>query len=395
MIELVNLEYKENLHLDLKITQYANECLEEIIHFAWDEIEASGDIDYFSPPRLVMQSRDECMLHIKELWHFSQDQVLHKNLSPVYQYHLFQMIEWYIAIMSETDDGFIPFDEPIVVYEMDTDLQEQVVACYGNSAILQFSDVKSYLEEFFYNWDFIPDFLAGVVQMHIDNSPIVQNLISIQGLAEYVELMDGDTYRKYRSICTRKNTEDKHQEQKQLQFDKDLKKALLSIQRNPQYWDLQENEINDRLRDLLGMKYCIDDQTRQGESSTKKSVGEVDFLVSDKENPIAIMEALVLQSLDRIKIHEHIDKLLVNYDPQGYPRASLIMYVTQKNFGMFWDNFTGYISDYNFPYSVDRGLTERRSCFTESRDAYMLLIRSNRPVLLSFHAIHLRERNTQ
>ena len=82
------LDYKENKDLDLMITQYVNENLEEIIHFAWDEIEASGDVERFSPLRLVAQSREECLLRIRELWQFSQDAVLHVDLSPVYQYRL-------------------------------------------------------------------------------------------------------------------------------------------------------------------------------------------------------------------------------------------------------------------------------------------------------------------
>lgn len=392
MIELAYLDYKENRDLDLRLTQYVNENLEDIIHFALDEIDISGDIEYFSPLRLAMQFRDECLLRIRELWQFSQDRILHKNLSPVYQYHLFRMIEWYIAILSETEEGPIPYDAPITVYEMDSDLQEQAIAIYGDSAIRRFSDVKSYLGEFFDDWDFLPEFLASAVQMYYDNSLLFHAMTSVEELEKYVELMDGDTYRKYEAICANKRAEDSQQKQLQSTFDNDLKKALRLIQNNPQYWGLLENEINDRLCGLLRMKYHVDDQSRQGESSTKKSVGEVDFLVMNIEEPIAIMEALVLPCLDKTEIHNHIEKLLVNYDPQGYPRACLIMYVTQKDFGMFWNNFTAYITDYVFPYSVDTGFIEGKSNFTESRHGYMILKRSEQPVLLSFHAIHLRER---
>lgn len=395
MIELVYLDYNENIDLDLKITQYANECLEEIIHFAIDEIEESGDIEYFSPLRLAVQSHEECLLRIRELWQFAQDGVLHKDLTPVYQYHLYKMIDWYISILSYTEDGSIPDNEPIVVWDMDTNLQEQAVAVYGKNAIRRFSDAKSYLIEFFHDWDFLPDFLAGVVQLYLANSPLFYNMTSIEGLEAYAELMDGDTYKKYMAIRASKQQSENRQEKRQSHFDKDLKTALLCIQKDRHYWDKLENEINDQLRNLLGMIYHVDDQSRQGESESRQSAGSVDFLVKDHEEPIAIMEALILPCLNRTELKRHIDKLLVNYDPQGYPRASLIMYVTQKNFGMFWDNFAEYISEYSFPYSVEYGFTEGRSSFTESRNAYMVLERSNRPVVLSFHAIHLRETNTQ
>ena len=180
-----------------------------------------------------------------------------------------------------------------------------------------------------------------------------------------------------------------------MEFDRDLTQALLFIQKNPQYWDLDENSINDRLCELLRMKYHVDDQSRQGVSLSQKSVGEIDFLVTDGREPVAIMEALKLDSVDKGYISDHITKLLVNYDPQGYPRACLIMYVTCKNFGSFWDGFSDYISTFDFPYPVDKGFKDDQSSFSESRNASMLLLRSNKPMLLSFHAIHLREKETQ
>ena len=392
MIELVFLDYKENYDLDLRITQYVNENLEDIIHFAWDEIEASGDIERFSPLRLAAQSREECLLRIRELWHFSQDGILHLDLSPVYQYHLYQMIDWYISILSYTEDGPISVNEPIIVWDMDADLQAEVVAVYGENAIRRFSDVKSYLAEFFEDWDFLPKSLAAVVQLYLANSPLFYNMTSIEDLEEYAELMDGDTYKKYMAIRASEQQKHDQHNQKQSHFDSVLKSALLTIQKDRLYWDKLENEINDQVCNLLRMIYHVDDQTRQGESESRQSAGSVDFLVKDHEEPIAIMESLILDCLDRTELKRHLDKLLVNYDPQGYPRACLIMYVTQKNFGMFWDNFTEYISEYSFLYSVEHGLTEGRSYFTESRNAYMVLKRSNRPVVLSFHAIHLREK---
>lgn len=395
MIELVHLEYKDNIDLDWKITKYANENLEEMIHFAWDDIADTGDIEVFSPPRLVLQSRDECLLRIRELWTFSQDQVLRKDLSPVYQFHLYKIIKWYIDNFSETEEGPIPFDEPIVIYEMDDDLKKRSIEQYGETAISRFSDVKSYLEEFFYDWDFLPDFLAGAVQLCLDKSPLFHSLTSTKELEQYAELMDGDTYRKFQAIRIQSDVDNKQQEERHLMFDKDLKRALLSIQRNPQYWELDENSINDRLRDLLGMKYHVDDQSRQGVSLSQESVGEIDFLVTDGSEPVAIMEALKLNSVDKGYITEHINKLLVNYDPQGYPCACLIMYVTCKNFGPFWDSFSDYISTFDFPYSVDKEFNDAPSSFSESRNAYMLLRRSNKLMLLTFHAIHLREKETQ
>jgi hypothetical protein len=394
MIELANLNYDSNFNLDYLITKYANKNLEEMIHFAFDYIEASGDIESFSPPTLYAHSPNECLLRLKELWSFSLDHVLRRDISPVYQYHLYKIIEFYIDYFSDTEEDTISFDEPLIMYEMDDDLKKQVAKQYGEDSVGCFTDVRTYKEVFFYDWDFMPDFLAGVVQLHMDGKAQYVARSSIERLNSYTELMDGDTYRKFQTIRAQGDARSKQLEHQQETFGADLINALLSIQKNPQYWNLDENSINDRLCDLLRMKYNVYDQSRQGQSLTKEGVGEIDFLVFDGKEPVAIMEALKLNSLDKSCINNHITKLLVNYDPQGFLRASLIMYVTCKDFGRFWENFANHMSDYSFPYPVEGNFRNGTSNFSESRNAHVLLLRNNRPLLLSFYAIHLREKET-
>ena len=114
--------------------------------------------------------------------------------------------------------------------------------------------------------------------------------------------------------------------------------------------------------------------------------------MSDDKEPVAIMEALKLSSLNKAYIENHINKLLVNYDPLGYPSACLIMYVTCKEFGGFWESFVEYIVNYEFPFSIEEVFKEADSGYTESRNAYILLCRSGKPILLSFHAIHMQKK---
>lgn len=395
MLELVHLDYEENRALDLMITEYANENLEEMIHCALDYITDSSDVESFSPPTVFAKSPQECLLHIEDLRRFSRDQVLRKGLSPVYQFHLYKIIEWYIEIFSETEEGPLAEDSPITINEMDENLKAQIIEEYGQDAVERYSDIKTYSEEFFYDWDFAPDFLAGAVQLGLDKSILFDSLTSIEELERYTELMDGDTYRKYQILCSQREAQQEQQESVQFVFNEDIKRALLSIQRNPQYWNLQENDLNDRVRDLLRMKYYVEDQSRQGVSLSEENVGEIDFLVSDGKDPIAIMEALILKSLEKGYLSDHIKKLLVNYDPQGYPHACLIMYVTCQKFGSFWKDFRDYINNYTFPYPIENGFLEGKSHYTESKNAHMVLLRNDRSMLLSFYAIHLPKKEKQ
>lgn len=395
MIALTCLDYTENLELDLLITKYVNENLEEMIHCVLDDIEESSDTELFSPARLNMRSPDECLMNIKELLAFTVERGLRKDLSPIYQYHLFKIIEWCIEIFGDIENGDISHNAPIVINEMTDDLRQQVIKQYGEESVAWFTDIREYLQDFFHDWDFLPSFSAGAVQLYLDNSALFNSITTIKELEEYVDLMDGDTYRKFQKIQARIAEEELVQEERYIALHEDVKNALLSIQKNSQYWGLDENCLNDVVCGLLGMKYRVNDQSRQGQSLSGKSAGEVDFLVWNENEPMAIMEALVLDSLKKEYISDHINKLLVNYDPQGYPLACLIMYVTRKNFGDFWEEFSKYISEYKFPYPVYGDFVEGDSVFSESRNAHMVLLRSNRYVLFSIFAIHLREKESQ
>ena len=169
------------------------------------------------------------------------------------------------------------------------------------------------------------------------------------------------------------------------------------MRKNSAFWVFDENRLNDVLCGLLGITYDVRDQSRQGLSLSQKNPGEVDFLVFDNQEPIAIMEALKLDCLDRNELNNHITKLLVNYDPQGYRRPYLIIYVTKQNFGSFWSSFCDYINTYEFPYPIIKKFMEIQSPHTESKSAYVVLSRSNVPVTLSFYAIHMpkKEENNE
>lgn len=397
MIKLAFLDYKDNIDLDLLITEYANGNLNEIICFALDYISDSSDVESFSPIRLFAKAPDECLLCIEELRNFSQDSILHKNLSPIYQSILFRILTWYIEVTSEIEEDDVSLKDSFLLFEMDDSLKEIITEQYGSSAVNRFSDVKNYLYEFFEDWDFTPDFLAGVVQLYIDGSPLFSNMTSLEKLENYVELMDGDTFRKYQSICAQRNSENKQQKILIRNFDTKLKKALLTIQRDSTYWKLDENGLNDKVCNLLRMVYDVSDQSRQGLSLSRKNPGEIDFLVFDNQEPVTIMEALKLGRLDKKYLNDHITKLLVNYDPIGCRRAYLIVYVTSPDFGSFWSDFCDYIDTYRFPYPVKENLVEINSPYTESRYAYMVLLRSDIPVILSFYAIHIpkKEENNE
>lgn len=81
---------------------------------------------------------------------------------------------------------------------------------------------------------------------------------------------------------------------------KDILMSVVNLQKNHTYTHTsKENEMNDFIRDMLGMKYEKVDQTRQGDSVSGKDAGSIDIQLLKDGMPVVMIEALKLSSLDQ------------------------------------------------------------------------------------------------
>lgn len=105
-----------------------------------------------------------------------------------------------------------------------------------------------------------------------------------------------------------------------------------------------EDDDNDHVRDLLDAKgYTLRDQTREGNSATGISAGELDLAIMNCGNLYTIIEAMKLATMKESYIDEHYRKLITNYNPLSVKRTYLITYYTGKNFYGWWDKYRKYI----------------------------------------------------
>lgn len=172
---------------------------------------------------------------------------------------------------------------------------------------------------------------------------------------------------------------------------KNILRALLNVQGNKIYYGKKEDELNDGVRDNLGMVYDMKDQTRQGISPNGKDAGEVDLQIYREGLPIVMLEGLKVSSVNRSYIQIHIDKVLTCYDPFGCPYVYIIIYVTAKKFADFWESCLEYIRDeYDFPYEVKEEIREINHIYTTSRHAKAVLLRDNKEVNVHFYALSVQ-----
>lgn len=169
---------------------------------------------------------------------------------------------------------------------------------------------------------------------------------------------------------------------------KNIFKALLKVQGNKTFCGKKEDELNDCVRDVLSMVYEMKDQTRQGTSPSGKDAGEVDLQICRDGFPVATIEGLKVNSVDRNYIQTHIDKVLTCYDPFGCPYTYIVIYATAKKFADFWVNCLNYIrEEYSFPYTVKEEVQELNHMYASSRHAKIVLLRDNREVAVHFYAL--------
>ena len=168
-------------------------------------------------------------------------------------------------------------------------------------------------------------------------------------------------------------------------------RALSKLQRNHHYdSSSSEDTMNDYIRDILDEKYNVKDQTRQGDSENGDEAGEVDIQLCEYSLPIVMIEGVKLDSLVTNKLNKHIDKVLVNYDPNGCPYVFVMIYTTVVRFDEFYKNLLKYLSEYEFPYERQTEIEDMETGYTELRHAQIILLRSEKNVRLHFYVAHIQ-----
>lgn len=118
------------------------------------------------------------------------------------------------------------------------------------------------------------------------------------------------------------------------------------MQNNYHYYSCIEDIRNVYLRDSLrNMGYKVYDQTQQGYGSGCSEAGRPDLQIkSEIDEDMTLLEAQILSAIDENAKNvwfDHLKRLLVNYNQQGYPYLFLVNYVPEKTekFGQICDEY--------------------------------------------------------
>lgn len=176
-----------------------------------------------------------------------------------------------------------------------------------------------------------------------------------------------------------------------------LTNACLKLQGTLMYRTASEDDRNSYIANLLEASgFRCKDQTKWGISATGKQPGEIDIQVYDlKQFPIAIIEALNLDSLQADYLILHLDKLF-NYDTAGNELNFILVYSAAKKFGDFWNRYKSFVSKHNYKYPLLEFEEIKGYQFSNIRLAWSTHSREQKNVALYHIMVDLQELdNTQ
>lgn len=152
--------------------------------------------------------------------------------------------------------------------------------------------------------------------------------------------------------------------------------AFRGIQSDPyNKWEYDSigNELRKRAEDSLNNLVAfflrsyygeenIHREEPQGLSGNEDKLGEIDILIYQNGEQFAIQEALKLETLDKTKLNDHMNRLLNNYDTQGVPITCLVIYAYSQQGNKYFEKvekyLKGYLKSNLFTYSIVENLNK-------------------------------------
>ena len=169
-----------------------------------------------------------------------------------------------------------------------------------------------------------------------------------------------------------------------------VERAISKLQKNHAYGlQSNENEMNDYIRDILDESFETKDQTRQGKSEDESDAGEVDIQLCIDGMPRVMIEGLILNAVSKEYLDKHIEKVLVNYDPNGCPYVIVIIYYKGKNLKGFYDRLSVHLNEFQFPYTRLTKINDVDVKYAELKHAQTILSRNDKKVGVHFYVVHI------
>ncbi|ARI78805.1 hypothetical protein [Halobacillus mangrovi] len=247
-----------------------NKVLEEISDCFLSICEDSGDfhihLPYLFPPHLIRNEYDKCKKIVYDILDFTKDDYPH-TLSPLYEYVLYHLIDWYIDVSDEVSDEQTFFDPSNL----------QALSEDDEFIIRNINDLDTYKYFMFEDHDFLD--VGDFVSIYLLNPQAIKHF-NID-LKEYIDLMPYDIQDKVLKKGEFKvnNTKEKIEEL----IVRVINYSIKQVERDPLRLETtKETHLSDDIANFLRpalSKEGIITAREQPSGFAIKSSGELDFFI--------------------------------------------------------------------------------------------------------------------
>lgn len=284
---------------DLLLSDCEALCYEEILSGIYPEFLISKDFDL-------------CIRVVHELSAMTRDSFERDYLKPIYEYALFQTIEWWF----EVTDGDI---------ELDKINPEDAFTKDGENLYEVLNNRDNYIDFLFEDWDFM--YVHMLFGIYKQNPIFLENFFHVN-IEDYTVLMPNDIYEEYEII--KRNINDKKMKivSDEELIIKDIYSMIQCETTKPTFYEKHsEVELSDAIRSILFMKFKehnldIERESRAGFAI--KDAGELDFYIYKMEN--GIYQQIAVGENKIWGEYEHSVKQLLGYMTENTKFGFTIIY---------------------------------------------------------------------
>lgn len=250
------------------------------------------------PEFLINNKLDLCKRVVHELSEMTRDSFERDYLKPIYEYALFQTIEWWFEV---TDD-----------IELDKIDSVDAITNDGDNLCKFLNNTDNYIDFLFEDWDFL--YVHRLFEVYKNNPVFLEKFLHVN-IDEYTDLMPSDIREDYETLKKNLYEKNKLEKGEEALIINDIYSIIQNETMRPAFYENHsEVELSDIIRSILFLKFKehnldIERETRGG--FAVKDSGELDFYIYKTEN--GIYEQLAVGENKKWGEYEHSIKQLLGY----------------------------------------------------------------------------------
>lgn len=289
MIKIELVDYDNLTSLGIRLTQYVNSNIKDIVRVLLDILETDMDfeLDAFFPRDYLKKKPQECRDAVDELYEIICSTNIRDFIKPKYEYLLYSILIWWEACANS--------EEELITNKIDEKLKRDLDSADGRNILKRIQDFEEYYYICFEDFYFLPTELSNLIMVYLQSPKLLEMFYHYDNLDDYTELMECDLRDRY--LKNRWGKENTSQVSLPDRIVMELTSAIRRFQKRiPHFENRDEVQITADLQDAVGgilnSKYGLQISREFTMGRAIKKLGETDLYIYKEQNGIVIEYAV-------------------------------------------------------------------------------------------------------